>query len=369
MSSNNPNPVRICFVSPKAYGLFDPRTQTAFGGAEVDLYLLATELAKDADFEISFITADYGQSSPQTIENVRILTSLDWNQNSLAGALKIWRALKKARADMYLIKTASPGVPLVYAFCRLHQKKFLYRTAHSDECDGTYKKKHPLLGRLFAFSLRRADRVFTQNRSDSQQLRTTLGAESLVIPNGHRPTTATSPKRDCVLWVGRSVGFKHPLRFIELARRFPQVPFIMICRQACGDLDYPSLRKQAGQIPNLKFIENVDFHEIDSYFARAMVFVNTSDAEGFANTFIQAAKNSTAILSYAVNPDNFLTQFACGLCCGSNFELMARGLDSLLQNQTYLRAGENAKRYFDQRHDIEKITRKYKAVLLGLLGS
>lgn len=368
MNNTKSNPVRICFVAPKAYGLFDPRIQTGFGGAEVDLYLLAAELAKDSDFDVSFITADYGQIDGQTIENVRILKSLDWKQNSLVGAMKIRRALKQARADMYMIKTASPGVPLVWAFCRTHRKKFLYRTAHSSECDGTYIKKHPLLGRLFAFCLGRADGVFVQNQSDSEQLRRTMRVESLVIPNGHRKTTAAACRRDHVLWVGRSVGFKQPQRYLELARQFPHVPFIMICRQAAGDLDYQSLQKQAGQISNLKFIQNADFHDIDKYFARAMVFVNTSDAEGFANTFIHAAKNGTAILSFAVNPDDFLTRFACGLCCGGNFTMMVRGLDSLLQGAKYLQAGENAKKYFGQRHDIEKIARKYKAVLFGLVG-
>ena len=48
-------PVKICFVVLKAYPLFNPDVKSNFGGAEVDSYLLATELAKDKNFEVSFI--------------------------------------------------------------------------------------------------------------------------------------------------------------------------------------------------------------------------------------------------------------------------------------------------------------------------
>ena len=58
---------------PKAYPLFNPQIKTVFGGAEVDLYLLATELAKDNDFAVSFITADYGQPPIETIAGVKII--------------------------------------------------------------------------------------------------------------------------------------------------------------------------------------------------------------------------------------------------------------------------------------------------------
>ncbi len=52
---------RVCFVSLKAYPLFNPDISSVFGGAEVDLYMLATELANDERFEVSFIVGDYGQ--------------------------------------------------------------------------------------------------------------------------------------------------------------------------------------------------------------------------------------------------------------------------------------------------------------------
>lgn len=160
--ADNPR-VRVCFISLKAYPLFNPQVKEVFGGAEVDLYFLATELAKDKDFVVTFITADYGQRQMETIEGIRIIKSLDFKKSALCGAVRVWRAMRQADADIYILKTASPGVPLAALFCRLHSKLFAYRTAHEQECDGTYLKQHYFAGRAFRWSLRNAAKTIVQN--------------------------------------------------------------------------------------------------------------------------------------------------------------------------------------------------------------
>lgn len=356
----------ICFVCPKAYGLFDPSVRTYYGGAEVDLYMLATELAQDPAFSVSFICADYGQPAEQVRENVRLLTGLDFHRNPLCSAWRLWQTLKKADAQFYMLETASPGVPLVYAFCRVHGRRFLYRTASQMEYDGTYRAQHPVLGRLFYRVLRKADCVFVQNRQDQEQLRRAAGAESIVMPNGQRLTEPAGQERSFILWVGRSAEVKHPERFVELARRFPQESFVMVCRPATGDTGYESLRRQAESVSNLRFYPDVDFFELGRFFAGAKVFVNTSDAEGFPNTFIQAAAAGTAILSWQVNPDQFLTIWQCGLACGGTMERLVKGLAFLLERQRYQEIGRNGLGYVRQHHNISELAERYKQILRTL---
>ena len=354
--------IKVCFVSPKAYPLFDGSVEGVFGGAEVDLYMLGTELAADDAFEISFVVADYGQEKEKTIEGVRIIKSLDFKRCALCGAVAIWRALKRAEADVYVIKTASAGVPLVTMFCRLHKRVFVYRTAHKRECDGTYLKEHFILGRLFKFSLKRADKVFAQNVSDSESLKETMGVESEVVPNGHRLGDAVQGEKDCVLWVGRSAEFKRPEKFIALARKFAAARFVMICQRATGDKNYEQLVRKIKIVPNIEFYEQVGFGEIDALFERAKVFVNTSDAEGFANTFIQACKAGCAILSLNVNPDGFLDKYSCGICCGGDENRMADELKKMLEEDSWQEPGRNGRKYAEENHDIRTIVNRYKEV-------
>jgi glycosyltransferase involved in cell wall biosynthesis len=361
------NTIKICFISPKAYPLFNHSVEKLFGGAEVDLYYLATELATDKKFHVSFIVADYGQAAMETIENVTIIKSLDFRKNALTGARHIWRAMKQADADIYLIKTASLGVPLVSRFCRRYERAFMYRTASMLESNGAYLEKHFFLGRVFASSLRRAEIVFTQNHTDRDDLQRTVGVSSIVVPNGHRLPELSGTRNEFLLWVGRSKKVKGPDRFIKLAREFPDEKFVMICQRATGDDNYDSLCRRAEEVGNLEFHQRVPFDKIDGYFQRAKILVNTSDSEGFPNTFIQACASATAVLSLTVNPDDFLNRYSCGLSCLGDMGRLANGLRFMLEENRYRELGRNGRKYVEDHHDITKIIERYKKIFIQIV--
>jgi glycosyltransferase involved in cell wall biosynthesis len=359
-------PIRVCFVVPKAYPLFNSNVKSVFGGAEVDCYLLATELAKDKDFAVSCIVADYGQDNCQVRQDVTIIKSLNFRENPLLGAWRVWRALHRANGQVYFIETASPGVPLVALFCKLHKRRFVYRTAHSRECNGTYLREHRLLGKMFARSLRQAEAVITQNDEDVERLRTTIGASSVVIRNAHLLPSSDRPCHDTILWVARSVPQKRPELFVRLARQFPHEQFTMICPKATGDEGYDDFVAQAGEVENLEFIKRVPFCEVDNYFERAKVFVNTSDSEGYPNTFIEACKYHTPILSLSVNPDGFLDEYKCGMCACGDWQRFVGMLQQLLDEETAREYGDNCRQYAEERHDITKIIEEYKSIFKRL---
>lgn len=358
--------IKICLVCPKAYPVFNEAVSATFGGAEVDLYYLGTELAKDPHFEVCCVVADYGQPDVETRENVTLIKSLDFRENALVGAWKIWQALRKADAALYLMKSISAGLFELSLFCRLYRRKLVYRTAHSTHCDGSYRQKKPLMGRLFVRTLKQAALVFTQNQSDASHLRRLYGIDSVTVPNAHRIKSVHDTERQSILWVGRSADFKHPRRFFELAQAFGQERFVMICQPATGDSHYGDLKKDAGAIANLEFMERVPFHEIDEYFERAKVFVNTSDSEGFPNTFIQACKAGSAILSSVVNPDGFLDTHGCGLAGDGTMEKTIEQLRFLLEGERFLEYGSRGREYVRATHDIETIIETYTSLFQGL---
>ena len=43
--------MKVCFIAPKAYSLFNPSANAAFGGAEVQISLLSKEMAKNKELE------------------------------------------------------------------------------------------------------------------------------------------------------------------------------------------------------------------------------------------------------------------------------------------------------------------------------
>jgi glycosyltransferase involved in cell wall biosynthesis len=362
----------VCFVAPKAYPLFNPdakNVKNPFGGAEVDLYLLAVELAKDRDFDVSFITADYGQGQIEAIRNVRVIKSLDFDQNPLAGAIKVWRAMRAADAQIYFHEAASIGTFLVALFSKLHGRVFIYRTAKQAECDGTYVKQHYFEGKAFLWSLRNSTQLVVQNKTDKEQIELTAPLSPTVIQNAHYLPRLTEGQRNIILWVGRSAPIKRPTMFLDLAEQAPDEKFVMVCPRAMDDPDYDQLLSRARTITNLEFIQQVPFHQISDFFQRAKVFVCTSEAEGFPNTYIEACKYGTPILTRRVNPDDFLSKYDCGVCANGNWDQFVSALKLMLEPDMTERYGRNARAYAEQNHNIETIIQEYKDMFSRLLSS
>ncbi|MBI9017218.1 MAG: glycosyltransferase family 4 protein [Phycisphaerae bacterium] len=358
---------KICFVCPKAYPLFNGSVEGVIGGAEVDLYFLATELAKDEGYEISCVVADYGQKDEELIENVRVIKGLDFKTNMIIQAVGLWKICKIVDADIYFLKTASPGVPLLSMFCSRYGKKFVYRSASSKEIVGDYKSKIPFFGRFFERALKKADLVLVQNQQDRAGLIRRCGIDSVVIANGHRIGKLQQDEGSGVLWVGRSAKVKGPEVFLELARQNPERKFTMICQCATGDDKYQDLADAAAGIDNLDFIEHVPFSGIDKYFSNAGVLINTSVAEGFANVFIQACIYGRPIITLNVNPDDFLNKYQCGICCEGDLGKMNEALEEVLGDKHGIYCA-NALTYSRENHDIVKTVEQYKKCFEKLFG-
>jgi glycosyltransferase involved in cell wall biosynthesis len=147
---------------------------------------------------------------------------------------------------------------------------------------------------------------------------------------------------------------------------YPEEKFVMICQHATGDKKYDELVARAGQVKNLEFLERVGFNEVEDYFKRANVFVCTSKGEGFPNTYVQASKCATPIYSLCVNPDDFLTNYKCGICANDNWDEFVQELAAVLKSGKLREYGENARKYAEQKHDIKSITEKYKKLFREL---
>ncbi len=358
--------ISVCFIGLNAYPLFNPAVKATFGGAEVDLYLLAIELAKDNNFGVSFVVGDFGQPDSERIESVNVHKSLNVKKNFFLHSPKIWNALKKANADIYVSEACSLGTTLNAFFCKRHGKKFVYRTAHTRETEGGYFKQHKIRAPFVQWAFRSADLLITQNDQDRGALLSTQKLPSVVIRNACKVSESVSPKNDTVLWVGRSLPVKRPDLFLRLANSMPDKKFVMICSKGSSDHNYDTLVDNSKNIRNLTFLKYVSFHEIDRYFEQARVFVSTSDSEGFPNTFVQACKSRTPILSLHVNPDKFLDKHQCGFCADGKWELFVNTLNDWFSSSQPEVLGQNGLKYIKENHDMNTIIQQYKDMFCHL---
>ena len=60
--------------------------------------------------------------------------------------------------------------------------------------------------------------------------------------------------------------------------------------------------------------KTVPKEEVTRLLQQSRMLLNTSDAEGFPNTFLQAAQLGVPIVSLHVDPERMLAEYDCGFC-------------------------------------------------------
>jgi glycosyltransferase involved in cell wall biosynthesis len=287
-----------------------------------------------------------------------------------------WRLLKTIDADVYVMRCASPQVGYVTALCSLMNRRLVYMVAHEDDVSGAYVREQGIRGRRFAWGLQRADAIVCQHGDQARLLQALIGREGKVIPSLCLPGTGSEigvvpgseTSRRIILWMARLVEWKQPELLLELARALPDESFVAVAPahdEAGGDV--PAFRQLGAQVPNLRWLTNVPFHDTHMLFAQAKGFVNTSRAEGFPNTFLQAAAAGTPVLSWSVNPEGILDRYQFGICANGDRDKFVQAVRQIATDPSLAaRLGENGKRYVQECHDQATIIARYAELFLSL---
>jgi glycosyltransferase involved in cell wall biosynthesis len=359
--------MKICFIAPKAYQLFNEKVKSTFGGAEVQLSLLAKEISQDRKFEVNFMVADYGQGGLENYNNVRVWKSLNFKDNIFKQIYNFFKIFKKINADIYIQRTLTPQSGLISLYCKFRRKKFIYMVAHDSETDGTHKIYKNKFKSFFAnLTFKLANKIIVQNEYQKNNILKRYNKLPEKLDSSYEIKKIKEGNKNGVLWVGRSEDWKRPELFLELAKEFSEEKFIMICPPSTNQ-SYLSkeIESKAEKIKNLIFYKFIPFKEIDEFFHNAKLFVNTSTQEGFPNTFIQAAKNKTPILSLNVDPDNFIEKFNCGFYCNNDFNTLNSKIKDVMNNEKlYNHISENAYRYVKENHNIKINVNKFLKIIL-----
>jgi len=152
------------------------------------------------------------------------------------------------------------------------------------------------------------------------------------------PEADAESSRDIdVLWVNNLRPFKRPDLVLELAMKLPGLRVVMIGGPCNGHEDlFEEIRQQAEGISNLDFKGYVPYQEVNAYYARARIFVNTSDSEGFPNSFLQSWVRGMPVFSF-FDPDGIITRERLG-DSPDGVDQMAMEVSALLKDQARLSA-------------------------------
>lgn len=367
----------ICFVAPHAWPVLSGNRDIGIvGGAEVQQCHLARGLA-ERGYRVSMLCLDYGQPALVEIDGVRVHRL--YRPNAGMPILRflhprlsaLWRGMRAVDADIYYQRGADMHAGVVAAFCRRHGKRAVFAAAsNTDFFPDKPWIKYRRDKWLFEYGLKNTDVIIAQNASQQQLCWQNYGRDSTLIRSCYPDSLAQADPSGTILWVGTIRKIKNPERFIELANRLPEYRFSMI-GGACGsDAEsqryYEAIRRQAEAVPNLDFLGFVPPIDVEQYFDRARVFVNTSDAEGFPNTFLQAWSRGMPTVSI-FDPGSEEE----GLPVSSavkDINGMVEVIRKLNRDDAYWREiGKRCCRHFTRCHSVQSVLERYATVFQNLL--
>jgi len=344
--------MKICFVGLDNLPVLAPEYRRhTIGGESVQQTLLGRALARRGH-DVSMVVADYGQKDAAEWEAIRVFKA--YRPDAGIPALRfihprwtgMWSALTRADADLYYTSCAGMHVGLVALFCRRFGKRFVFRTASDTDCDSSRLLVRFARDRwLYAYGLRRANAILVQSAWQAETLARCYGlvgrAAGMLV---EKPLRAVARDID-VLWVSNIRREKRPDRVLELAERLPDVKIHMVGGPLPGEESlFLDISRRATAKDNVSFHGRLSYWDANEQYGRAKLLVNTSDVEGFPNSYLQAWIRGVPVVTL-IDPDGVIEREGLGVAARSTAQISG-ALEHMLGDPTAWKAASDRCRAF-----------------------
>jgi len=371
----------------------------SFGGAEVRAWTFARGLARDGTQRVTLLVRSMGQKLPEEREGVRLVavdgspgptaSSSAWPRRVQRWIRKAgdsvhrrfsseplpWREARDIHPEVWMaVGMQDPAAAIVRRARLRGQRSMVLLTSDEDAFRALGSRTPPTAGlRRYRYALLHSDLVVAQTEFQKELLeqagqRVVLIRNPIELP-GSRWSVSPLSARDYVLWVGRAdTDSKRADLLAELASQCPDVPFLAVMNPLSPrrgsrpiSIDMPS---------NVRVVPQVALHDMDGIFAQARALVNTSDSEGFPNTFLQAARHGVPILSRRVDPDLALTRHGCGFTASDQMRRLAAMVRQLHANpQAFEHVSQAGMAYVVKFHEASARVAELRQALESLVAS
>lgn len=342
------------------------------GGAEYQSYLICRELAKRGH-KAFYLAHRSEENLKSDDEGIHVIRSK--KENNISRKIKI---LKQIDADFYYFRNLN-DVGLATICSLILDGKIIYNISHDSQCqpvlansDLIKKKsriKHHLLSSrisLYRWLLKSPDILFVQTQQQQQQLLQNRSLQSSVVGNGHPVPSEYSEKTEppVVLWLASLKEWKRPDIFIDVAESCSDLDceFWLVGRPVENDIKR-QIETRVSSLDSVRYLGGCSIEESNSYFSKASIFINTSESEGFPNTFIQSWLRETPVLSLSFDPDEILKNNNVGYLVESQKDMEGKVRQLISHPEKRKRIGREAKRYAEENHSIISVADRIESVL------
>lgn len=370
--------MRIAFLTLDAYDSLTGGQRGNVGGAELQQVLIGRELS-DRGHDVAFIENDAPYKEEKTVDGIEVVLKRGYAeypfvQRQPARAVSTLNALRTVDPDICYLRGPNVDALSIALYCGLTDSRFVYGFAHDRELAAEQNvfenagATNDVFRGLLRSTIGRADVVVVQNEFQHQRAKRLFDTDIELIENGYPKPNVSAPKaelrtdRPVVFWAATLREWKQPEVVLDMAAEVPDAEFVLAGSRADESPElYDEIEARARDVENLTFTGYIPYEDIDEYFARADVFLNTSTSEGFPNTFLQAWAHETPVVSLNVDPNDILRNHDIGHHADGDLERLVSSLRDLTDDaERRKQVGENAREYFAENHSIDVTATDYE---------
>lgn len=347
--------------------------QKPINGESVQHVLLARAW-RDMGVDVSLVVYADERPLPTEVDGIRVIPA--YRPNAGIPLLRFFHprvsqllsALKQANADVYYQSPSGMQTGITAWFCRQHGRRFIYRVASDANCiPGKQLIRHWRDRKLYEYGLKNADLLAVQTDYQKRLLMQNYQRNGEVVPMAvEAPTPGPASTKDIdVLWVSNFRSVKRPDRALQVASELPHLKFALVGGPLAGAEEYyEKIIAQARALPNVTCLGGMAYNEVGTVFDRAKVLLNTSEVEGFPNTFLQAWIRGLPVVTF-FDPDNLVRLRHLGKAVTTHKEMVS-ALRRMLEDEGARRmAGERARAFALAGFAGHAVARRYLELLAG----
>lgn len=362
----------ICFVGFSNLGVLAPEVDPGGASGEPVQHTLLAKAFARRGHRVSMVVTDHGQPDGAIWHGVQTFKAFarDAGLPVLRFVHPRWTglvaAMNRADADVYYSSCAGGLVGQIAMFCARRGKRYVFRAASDADCmpDALIAMGpwHVRDKWLYERGLRRADAVLVQTRHQQELMRRNYGIESsiagMAIQQGNCEREFIERDIDA-LWVSNMRSVKRPDVLLSVADRLPQVSFHMVGGTVSGAGSFfEAVKAQAASRSNVTFHGAVAYRDVSAFYSRARVLVNTSDVEGFPNTYLQAWASGTPVVAF-FDPDGVIAREGLGEAVRTADEMSAAVRRLTSDESEWKAARERCLRFIERHFSDDAVLQPY----------
>ena len=350
---------KLCIVTPSHWA-------ASFGGAEYQIKCLLDAMDKRKGFEIHYLARNLNPEFLTEKYTVHwVGNRYQFSRHShLFDAPKLYSTLKQIAPDIIYQRMGCAYTGIAALYAKRFNCKMLWHVASDQDVTPlkiNISKNAPFRyaeRKALEYGIRNTSDIIVQTKQQDRFLKQHYNREANRIVANFHPVPPPPPPKNTqnqiiIVWIANLKPLKQPELFMDLAKKLgflPKIRFIMIGRNSNWKWGH-QLQKEISKASHLEYLGEQPSEKVHEVLAHADILVNTSQYEGFPNTFIQAWMRKVPVVSLNVNPDNILDEHGIGLSCSGNFAKLVQNVQLLVENAALRTSmGEKARNYALQNH-------------------